>query len=74
MFFDAGPLGPHGGEPALPHCRSCRNPILSSQAARDIRFPQGLGVDDMSGTYHAECAQAFASIANALDMLGRSFG
>jgi hypothetical protein len=74
MFYDAGPLGPHWGEPEAPHCRSCRNPILPNQPARDIRFPQGHGVEDMSGPYHTECAQPFASIANALDMLGRGFG
>lgn len=74
MFLETGPLGPGWGETPQPLCKSCRQPILEHHQTQDVQFPAHAESSDMSGRYHAACAKPFASIAHALDMLGRFRG
>jgi hypothetical protein len=69
MSYNFVPEG--GGEPWGACCKSCRLPIFPDQDSEEVRFPEGTESAQMSGPYHAECAQPFASIARALDMLNR---
>lgn len=71
MFLDTDPLGPHWGETPQRACKSCRAPILAHHAVEEVRFPEHSDSAEMSGSYHAECARPFASIARAMEMLGR---
>jgi hypothetical protein len=71
MFFDTGPLGPGWGESPQPTCKSCQQPILAHHRTENVQFPASADSAAMSGAYHVECARPFASIARALDMLGR---
>lgn len=65
---------PEGGEPWGALCKQCRLPIFDDQRVEEIRFPEGSDSAAMSGTYHAECAKPFSSLARALNMLNRPFG
>ena len=76
MFMDipAGGEGDH--EPILPHCRSCKQPIPPGAPREILTFPPGgeHDLEELSGPYHAACAQPFASLQRALDMLSRPWG
>ena len=63
-------------EPSSPTCKSCRLPIAHDAPVEHLRFDAHLGHDleDMNGTYHAECARPLLSIKRALDMLSRPWG
>lgn len=69
MSYHSMPKGPWG-EPWGVTCKSCNLPIFEEQRSEEIKFPQDSESADMSGTYHAECARPFASLARALAMLG----
>lgn len=69
MAFDATP----GGDPRGPWCKACRQPIEAGQATETVNF-ETEDARDMSGLYHKACAKPFASIARALNMLGRAAG
>jgi len=71
MFLDSNPLGPHWGETPRRACKSCRRPILEHHRVEEIQFPEHASSADMSGSYHAECAKPFSSIAHAMNMLSR---
>jgi hypothetical protein len=49
-------------------------PVFDNQRVEQVRFPEGTESAEMSGAYHAECAQPYLSIARALEMLSRGFG
>jgi len=72
MSYHSMPRGPFD-DPWGASCKSCGLPIFKDQASEQVRFPEGTESADMSGTYHAECAKPFASIARAMDMLSRPF-
>lgn len=63
---------PSGGEPWGACCKSCRLPIFPDQRSEEVRFPPHGESAEMSGTYHAQCAQPFAGLARVLNMLSRS--
>ena len=76
MFFDPTPMGgPFGWQPA-PRCRSCKQPIDAGQPTAELSFEHDAEhrLDEMNGTYHADCAQPYLSIKRALDMLSRGWG
>jgi len=64
---------PGGGEPWGVYCKSCRLPIFPDQHSEDVHFPEQSDSADMSGTYHAQCAQPFAGLARALKLLTRPY-
>lgn len=70
MSYHSMPKGPWD-EPWGACCKSCQMPIFPDQEIEHVHFPEGAEVDDMSGTYHAECAKPYASIARAMNMLSR---
>ncbi len=74
MPFDSFPerdLG--GGEPWWQRCKSCKRPIAANEPVEHIRFePDAVdNVDEINGTYHAECARPFLSVVRALNSLKR---
>lgn len=74
MKFDPSPQG-MSWEPLGPVCKSCRRPIGHDEPAEQLQFeshPEHK-LEEMNGTYHAECARPFLSIKRALDILGRGF-
>ena len=70
MSYHSMPKGPWD-EPWGASCKSCQMPIFEGQPSEDVHFPEGSESASMSGTYHAECAKPFASIARAMNMLNR---
>lgn len=73
MPFDSMPQGMPWGEPWAPTCKSCRQPIAHGHHSEELRFtpdPEHR-LEELNGTYHAECARPYLSIRHALDMLGR---
>ena len=72
MSYHSMPKGPWH-EPWGASCKRCQLPIFQGQRSEEVRFPQGSESDEMSGTYHAECAQPYASLARAMNMLSRPF-
>lgn len=75
MFFDPGPTGNPWGEPWHPECKSCRKVIGPDEATEQLNFERDEEhrLDEMNGTYHAECARPYLSIKRALDALTRGF-
>jgi len=75
MFFDPGPMGNPWGEPWHPECKSCRGVIGPDEATEQLHFDRDEEhrLDEMNGTYHAECARPYLSIKRALDALTRGF-
>jgi hypothetical protein len=76
MFMDIPAGGEGGEEPILPRCRSCKKPIPPGSPSETLTFDS---VDDhrleeLSGPYHAACAQPFASLQRAMQMLSRRWG
>jgi hypothetical protein len=69
MAFDATP----GGYPCNSWCKACRQPIEAGQAVETVQFDTE-ETRDMSGLYHRACAKPFASMARALNILGRAAG
>lgn len=69
MFLDEEfPGGGSGG----PSCRVCKQPILKGQASTRIAFDHDpSGVKGLTGDYHVACSKPFASLAQAINMLGR---
>jgi hypothetical protein len=76
MFMDIPAAGEGGHEPILPRCRSCKQPILPGSPSQTLSFPANAdhGLDELNGSYHAACAQPFASLQRALAMLSRGWG
>jgi hypothetical protein len=64
--------GFHGGGSEGPLCKACKQPILKGQPVTRVEF--GGNPPGMSGDYHRSCGKAFASMARALNMLGRFGG
>lgn len=69
MAFDASP----GGDPRGPWCKACRQPIMAGEPSETVQFNTE-ETRDMSGLYHKACAKPFASMARALNVLGRAAG
>jgi hypothetical protein len=58
-----------GGEPRLPWCRACREPIRRGQPATRIDFQTDPdGRQGLTGMYHQQCASPFASLARVVNM------
>jgi hypothetical protein len=72
MSYHSMPKGPWD-EPWGACCKACRLPIFPDQTSEQVRFPETSGGAELSGTYHAECAQPFSGLARALGMLSRPF-
>jgi hypothetical protein len=72
MFLDMSLPG-GGGEPWKPSCKSCHGPIGANDSVEHIKFevPSDHRLQDLNGTYHAECARPILSVKRAYDMLGR---
>ncbi len=70
-FMPGDPWGPAG-----PRCKSCHEPIAPDAPSEDLRFDAhpGHDLEEMNGTYHAECARPLLSIKRAMDMLSRPWG
>ena len=62
---------PNGGEPWGTCCKQCKLPIFPDQQSEEVHFPPDSEGAEMSGTYHAQCAQPFAGLARALKILRR---
>jgi hypothetical protein len=75
MFMDIPAGGEGGYEPILPRCRSCKQPIPPGAPSETLTFSTGSDyrLEELSGPYHAACAQPFASLQRALDMLSRGW-
>jgi hypothetical protein len=55
-----------------PSCRVCKQPILKGQASTRIAFDHDpSGTKGLTGEYHVACSKPFASLARAINMLGR---
>ena len=77
MPFDSFPRRDFGGgEPVGRLCPCCRQPIRFYQPVEQLEFAHGTGhgLHEMNGTYHAECAKPYLSVARALDSLSRFGG
>ena len=76
MFVDIPAGGESGDEPIAPRCRSCKQPIAPGSPRETLSFPtdDALGLSAFNGAYHAGCAQPYASLKRALDMLSRGLG
>lgn len=76
MFMDVPAGGEGGQEPILPRCRSCKQPIAPGTPSETLAFPNdgAHGLSDLNGSYHSACAQPYASLKRALDMLSRGWG
>lgn len=72
MSYHSPSRGPWD-EPWGASCKSCGMPVGQDEASEEVRFPDGFESNGMNGTYHAECARPFASLARALTMLSRGF-
>ncbi|RJF90828.1 hypothetical protein D3876_11600 [Sphingomonas cavernae] len=71
MPFDSMPQGKPWGEPWLPQCKSCRQPIANNEPVENLRFDNFSDhkLAELSGAYHAACAKPFMSLARALKMM-----
>jgi hypothetical protein len=76
MFMDIPARGEGDYEPILPRCRSCSEPILPGAPREILTFPADGDdrLEELSGPYHAACAQPFASLQRAMNMLSRRWG
>lgn len=45
--------------------------IFPDQRSEEVHFPEGSESTAMTGTYHAECAMPFVSLARAIAVLER---
>jgi hypothetical protein len=58
--------------PHLPWCTACRELISPGEPATRVDFrtdPEG--AQGLTGLYHRRCAERFASLARALDMMNQ---
>jgi hypothetical protein len=76
MFMDIPAGGEGKYEPILPRCRSCKQPIAPDAPREILTFPPGgeHRLEELDGPYHTACAQPFASLQRAIDMLSRGWG
>jgi hypothetical protein len=60
-------------DPLVPWCRSCQLPVFPEQDKEEILFAEGSEhrLEELNGTYHAQCARPFVSGKRALDLLSR---
>jgi hypothetical protein len=75
MFMDIPAEGEGGNEPILPRCRSCKEPIAPDSPSATLTFPadDDFHLEELNGSYHADCARPFASLQRALDALTRGW-
>ena len=73
MFMDIPASGEGGGEPHLPRCKSCRQPIPPGAASERLNFPidHDPRLAELNGLYHAGCAKPYSSLRRALETLSR---
>jgi hypothetical protein len=74
MPFDSFPERfPSHDEPSWQRCQSCKRPIAAHEPVEQIQLQHDLmhGADKVNGTYHAQCAQPYLGLVNALTMLRR---
>lgn len=69
----AGGEGP-GGEPWEALCHGCKLLITDAHDVVQIQFDDNEKLEELSGTYHAECASPLLELKRVHDLLGRFSG